>query len=271
MDGYNVCVFAYGQTGSGKTYTMEGGPRIEEFPEQCGVIPRTIRQIFEIKQQLVEKSWSYKLHASFLEIYNEEIRDLLQTDSSLKHEIKMTDSKGTDVHVTNLRVEEVSNEGQIEAIIEKARKNRAWAKTLANERSSRSHSVFILKITGQNSATSESCCGTLNLVDLAGSERVKESGSEGQRLVEAQNINKSLSNLGNVIMALAQKNAHVPYRNSKLTHLLQPSLGGNSKTLMFVNISPKEEHINETLNSLRFATKVNSCNIGTASAKKNVK
>jgi len=271
MDGYNVCVFAYGQTGSGKTYTMEGGPGIEEFPEQCGVIPRTIRQIFEIKQQLVEKSWTYKLHASFLEIYNEEIRDLLQTDSNLKHEIKMSDSKGTDVHVTNLKVEEVSNEGQIERIIEKARKNRAWAKTLANERSSRSHSVFILKITGHNSATSESCCGTLNLVDLAGSERVKDSGSEGQRLVEAQNINKSLSNLGNVIMALAQKNAHVPYRNSKLTHLLQPSLGGNSKTLMFVNISPKEEHINETLNSLRFATKVNSCNIGTASAKKNVK
>jgi len=271
LDGYNVCVFAYGQTGSGKTYTMEGGPGIEEDQTQCGVIPRTIRQIFDIKQKLAEKSWTYKLHASFLEIYNEEIKDLLQTDPNLKYEIKMSDSKGTDVYVTNLKVEEVTNEDQIELIIKKARKNRAWAKTLANERSSRSHSVFMLKIEGHNSATSESCCGTLNLVDLAGSERVKDSGSEGLRLTEAQNINKSLSNLGNVIMALAQKNSHVPYRNSKLTHLLQNCLGGNSKTLMFVNISPKEEHINETLNSLRFATKVNNCNIGTATAKKNVK
>ena len=104
--------------------------------------------------------------ASFLEIYNEEIRDLLQNDPNLKHEIKMSDSKGTDVHVTNLKVEEVTNEDQIEVIIKKARKNRAWAKTLANERSSRSHSVFMLKIEGHNSATSESCCGTLNLVTL---------------------------------------------------------------------------------------------------------
>merc|ERR1712218_141313 len=143
----------------------------------------------------------------------------------------------------------------IENMIRRARKNRAWAKTLCNERSSRSHSVFRLRIEGHNSKSSESCCGTLNLVDLAGSERVKESGSEGLRLTEAQNINKSLSNLGNVIMALAQKNSHVPYRNSKLTHLLQNCLGGNSKTL----------------NSLRFATKVNNCNIGTAAAKKSVK
>lgn len=271
LDGYNVCVFAYGQTGSGKTYTMEGGPGIEEDVTQCGVIPRTIRQIFDIKNKLVEKSWSYKLTASFLEIYNEEIRDLLNTDHSLKYEIKMSDSKGSDMHVTNLKVEEVTNEDQIESMIKRARKNRAWAKTLCNERSSRSHSVFMLKIEGLNTKTSETCCGTLNLVDLAGSERVKDSGSEGVRLTEAQAINKSLSNLGNVIMALAQKNSHVPYRNSKLTHLLQNSLGGNSKTLMFVNISPKEEHMNETLNSLRFATKVNNCNIGTASAKKNVK
>ena len=166
LDGYNVCVFAYGQTGSGKTYTMEGGPGIEEDEAQCGVIPRTIRQIFDITNSLKEKSWTYKLHASFLEIYNEEIRDLLQVDPNLKHEIKMSDSKGTDIHVTNLKVEEVTNEGQIETIIKKARKNRAWAKTLSNERSSRSHSVFMLKIEGHNSASSESCCGTLNLVNI---------------------------------------------------------------------------------------------------------
>merc|ERR1712025_1373330 len=186
-------------------------------------------QIFEVQRKLKEKNWEYKLQASFLEIYNEEIRDLLVNDSSLKYDIKMSDSKGTDIHVTSLRVE------------------------------------------GHNTATTETCCGTLNLVDLAGSERVKDSGSEGMRLTEAQAINESLSNLGNVIMALAQKNSHVPYRNSKLTHLLQNCLGGNSKTLMFVNISPKEECFGETLNSLRFATKVNNCNIGTATAKKSVK
>merc|ERR1719436_943724 len=110
LDGYNVCVFAYGQTGSGKTYTMEGGPGIEEDDTQGGVIPRTIRQIFDIKKKLVEKSWTYKLTASFLEIYNEEIRDLLNNDPSLKYELKMMkneDSKGSDMQVTNLKVEEV--------------------------------------------------------------------------------------------------------------------------------------------------------------------
>lgn len=267
LDGYNVCVFAYGQTGSGKTFTMEGGHSVEE-EEQAGMIPRTIRQIFEVTERLKEKCWQYKLQASFLEIYNEEIRDLLAVEQNLKYDIKMTDSKGSDLHVTNLRIEEVTNEGQIASLLRRARKVRAQAKTLCNERSSRSHSVFTLRLEGKNSATTETCLGTLNLVDLAGSERIKESGNDsGVRLSEAQAINKSLSNLGNVIMALAQKSSHVPYRNSKLTHLLQGSLGGNSKTLMFVNVSPKEECFSETLNSLRFATKVNQCNIGTAQKK----
>ncbi|CAL4243655.1 unnamed protein product [Meganyctiphanes norvegica] len=133
-----------------------------------------------------------------------------------------------------------------------------------NERSSRSHSVFQLKLSGQNFRSQENCMGTLSLVDLAGSERLKESGSEGQRLTETQAINKSLSNLGNVIMALGQKAPHIPYRNSKLTHLLSSSLGGNSKNLMFVNVSPLDQCYNETLNSLRFATKVNNCHVGTA-------
>ena len=161
--------------------------------------------------------------ASFLEIYNEEIRDLLNNDPSLKYEIKMVkdEGKGSDMHVTNLKTEEVTNEDQIEVMIKKARKNRAWAKTLCNERSSRSHSIFMLKIEGTNTKTGETCCGTLNLVDLAGSERVKDTGSEGLRLTEAQAINKSLSNLGNVIMALAQKNSHVPYRLVCLSYVGQ--------------------------------------------------
>ena len=261
LDGYNVCVFAYGQTGSGKTFTMEGG---EDEEEQAGMIPRTIRRIFEAKEQLKEKSWAYRLHASFLEIYNEDIRDLLATEKDLKYEIK----GGANMTVTNLTVEEVMSEARVVELLERAGSLRAQARTLCNERSSRSHSVFVLTIEGTNTKTGELCRGALNMVDLAGSERIKDSGSSsGVRLKEAQAINNSLANLGNVITALAQKSSHVPYRNSKLTHLLQNSLGGNSKTLMFVNISPKEQCFGETLNSLRFAGKVNQCNIGTAQKK----
>jgi len=155
----------------------------------------------------------------------------------------------------------------VENLLRRAKKARAVAATNCNERSSRSHSVFILKIQGSNAKTGESCVGSLNLVDLAGSERLKESGSTGQRLEETKNINTSLSNLSKVILALGNKDGHIPYRDSKLTHLLMNSLGGNSKTLMFVNLSPREEYFNETLNSLRFAKRVNSCQIGTASKK----
>merc|ERR1712241_535633 len=186
----------------------------------------------------------------------------------LKHEIKRVDSKSTDIYVTNLITEEVTCGSNVNPLLRRAKKNRAVAATNCNERSSRSHSVFILKIVGKNSITSESCTGTLNLVDLAGSERLKDSGSTGLRLDETKNINSSLSALSKVIMALANnKDGHIPYRDSKLTHLLMNSLGGNSKTLMFVNLSPREESFNESLNSLRFAKRVNQCQIGTASKK----
>ncbi|XP_013392997.1 carboxy-terminal kinesin 2 [Lingula anatina] len=266
LDGYNVCIFAYGQTGSGKTHTMEGGS--DNAAENRGMIPRAVAQIFQTGRELEEKGWKYTFEASFLEIYNETIRDLLGNGKDdQKYDIKMTGSNSNDVMVTNLTLVPVSSENQVHSLLEKASHNRAVAETKCNERSSRSHSVFRLKLTGSNELTGEGCQGTLNLIDLAGSERLKESGSEGQRLKETQAINKSLSNLGNVIMALANKESHIPYRNSKLTYLLQNSLGGNSKTLMFVNISPKEENIQETLCSLRFATKVNQCSIGTATKK----
>ncbi|XP_063613676.1 carboxy-terminal kinesin 2-like isoform X1 [Penaeus indicus] len=264
LDGYNVCVFAYGQTGSGKTFTMEGMHGDEALE---GMIPRTVKHIFKTLKDLEDKGWTYKVEASFLEIYNETIRDLLATPKEAKnltYDVKLVDSKKNDSFVTNLKVVEVENEGRVHHLLTLAQQQRAVAATNMNERSSRSHSVFRLKLTGHNSKTLESCEGNLNLVDLAGSERLKESGSEGARLTETQNINKSLSNLGNVIMALGQKQNHIPYRNSKLTHLLQNSLGGNSKTLMFVNVSPLEMCFSETLNSLRFATKVNQCHIGTA-------
>ncbi|KAK6986889.1 carboxy-terminal kinesin 2-like isoform X2 [Biomphalaria glabrata] len=264
LDGYNVCIFAYGQTGSGKTFTMEGSLDTES---QLGMIPRAVKQIFKTSSDLSSKGWQYVMQASMLEIYNETIRDLLGKARDEKLEIKMI--KGdNDVHVPNLTIFEVKNEDQVLGLLRKASENRAVAETKCNEHSSRSHSVFQLRLTGTNNITGESCKGMLNLVDLAGSEKVKDSGSEGLRLNEANKINSSLSHLQSVFLALTKKDKHIPYRNSKLTHLLQNSLGGNSKTLMFVNVSPKEECFSESLTSLRFATTVNQCNIGTAQKKK---
>ncbi|CAL4109728.1 unnamed protein product, partial [Meganyctiphanes norvegica] len=263
LDGYNVCVFAYGQTGSGKTYTMEGkhGDATHE-----GMIPRTVKEIFSAMHIAKEKGWTYSVAVNIMEIYNETIRDLLAPKGSanLTHEIKRVDKNTDEVMVSNLTHTQVETADHVHHLLKQANQKRAVAATNMNEHSSRSHCVFQLKITGKNSKTTESCEATLSLVDLAGSERIKESGAEGQRLTETLNINKSLANLGNVMLALGQKSAHVPYRNSKLTHLLINSLGGNSKTLMFVNLSPLDACLNETLNSLRFATKVNQCHIGTA-------
>lgn len=152
---------------SGKTYTMEG----DESGVQEGIIPKTIKKIFEQTNALEEKSWKYTLTASFLEIYNEEIRDLLATEKGLKYDIKKVDAKSSEIYVTNIKSEDVTCGNNIQSLLKRAKKNRAVAATNCNERSSRSHSVFMLKIVGKNSITSESCTGTLNLVDLAGSER----------------------------------------------------------------------------------------------------
>ena len=250
LDGYNVCIFCYGQTGSGKTYTMSSVD---------GMIPRATHMIYDTITKLKEKSWSYTMVGSFIEVYNEDVHDLLtpngRDDGKKKLEIKHDEARKTTA-VTNCRTVCLDSPDKVEHMLSEAQKNRSVAATKANERSSRSHSVFILRLVGENSATGERCEGTLNLVDLAGSERVKHSGAEGDRMKEAQNINKSLSCLGDVIDALGKNSAHVPYRNSKLTHLLQYSLGGNSKTLMFVMVSPLEAHLKETLTSLRFAAKV---------------
>jgi len=261
LDGYNVCIFAYGQTGSGKTYTMEGIP---DDPEKIGMIPRAVEQIFIAAKELKEKGWKYEMEGQYLEIYNETIRDLLgDGDLSKKHEIKHNLHTGKTT-VTDTTVIKVHTPKQVHHLLKKAQQNRSVGATLCNERSSRSHSVFIFKLSGVNSITEDTCEGTLNLIDLAGSERLSQSGSTGDRLKETQAINKSLSCLSDVIAALANKDQHIPYRNSKLTYLLQNSLGGNSKTLMFVNISPLANNFQETICSLRFATKVNKCQIGTA-------
>lgn len=272
LDGYRVCIFAYGQTGSGKTYTMEGPPISKhgslmlDDPVAMGMIPRAVVQIFRASQDLGKKGWVFAIEASFLEIYNETLRDLLASpaeNASKKLEIRHIPNTSKTV-VQDLNIVPVNSSEQVVHLLKKASENRTIGETQCNERSSRSHSVFMLQVRGENRITSEKCEGHLNLVDLAGSERLSQSGSTGDRLKETQAINKSLSSLGDVIMALANKEAHIPYRNSKLTYLLQNSLGGNSKTLMFVNVSPAPKHMGETLCSLRFAAKVNSCQIGTA-------
>ncbi|XP_067882026.1 kinesin-like protein KIFC1 isoform X2 [Heterodontus francisci] len=264
LDGYNVCIFAYGQTGSGKTFTMEGPDDMTS--ETKGMIPRAVDQIFLTAEQLKTMGWTYKFTASFVEIYNETLRDLLVTkpEKNLEYEIKRLNTKSEQLFVTNLKYVAVTTEDEVHNLIAVAKANRSVAKTAANDRSSRSHSVFQLMIEGSNSNRDLQCTSTLSLVDLAGSERLDKSHSKGDRLREAQAINTSLSCLGHVIMSLSNKESHIPYRNSKLTYLLQNSLGGNSKTLMFVNMSPLEENFSESLNSLRFASKVNECVIGTA-------
>lgn len=262
LDGQNVCVFAYGQTGSGKTWTMS-------HPD-TGMIPLSIQMIFDNIEELSLKGWSYSVEGQFLEIYNETIVDLLSpVGNSKKHEIKHDDVNDK-TSVTNIATVNVVSKNQAKSILEKATKNRSTASTRSNERSSRSHSIFILKLLGKNNKTGEISEGTLNLIDLAGSERLNSSQAKGERLKETQAINKSLSCLGDVIYSLGQQQQsgqnqqHIPYRNSKLTYLLKHSLGGNSKTLMFVNISPLSKNFNETVNSLRFATKVNCTKIGSS-------
>lgn len=265
LDGYHVCIFAYGQTGSGKTYTMEGPDALD--PERRGMIPRAVRQVFQGAQELAEKGWQYRFSASFLEIYNESLRDLLGARPERGElEIRRVSSASEELHVPNLRRVPVASEDEVLQLLQTAAANRSVARTALNDHSSRSHSIFQLRIDGTNAARELRCSSVLSLVDLAGSERLDKSQSQGKRLRETQSINTSLSSLGLVIMALAKKEPHIPYRNSKLTYLLQNSLGGNAKMLMFVNISPLEENFSESLNSLRFASKVNECVVGTAHA-----
>lgn len=255
LEGYNVCIFAYGQTGSGKTYTMEGNHESETE----GMIPRTVCHIFKEMKQFELLGWEYRIEASFLEIYNEQIVDLLGSQPKL-HEIRMVDAKSQDLYVSNLCIQEIHGPEDLYKCLQIAQRHRAVAATQSNERSSRSHSVTRIRLIGTHNAKQEVSIGNLNLIDLAGSERLKN--EEAARTTETKNINKSLANLGNVILALLKKQEHIPYRNSKLTHLLMPSLGGNSKTLMLLNISPLNECYNETVNSLRFASNVNNCKTG---------
>jgi len=260
LDGYNVCLFSYGQTGSGKTHTMQGSG----LGQMRGIIPRAIEQVGRYKEQLELEGWKYSMNVSFLEIYNETIRDLLRNERSneLKHEIKV-DQQGrrtvTDLTLTPL---EPTNLNEIEEVMRLASKHRSVASTDMNNHSSRSHSVFTLHLTAIHPEQRKSIKGVLNLVDLAGSERLNRSGAVGDRAKEAMSINKSLSSLTNVFVSIGKKASHIPFRNSKLTYLLQPSLSGDGKTLMITNVSPTEESVQETICALRFASNVNKCELG---------
>ncbi|KAL1833550.1 hypothetical protein ACET3Z_003201 [Daucus carota] len=254
LDGYNVCIFAYGQTGTGKTFTMEG------TEDNRGVNYRTLEELFNMADERKE-TFRYNISVSVLEVYNEQIRDLLATSpSSKKLEIKQA-PEGSH-HIPGIVEAKVENIKEVWNVLQAGSSARAVGSNNVNEHSSRSHCMLCIMVKSKNLMNGECTKSKLWLVDLAGSERLAKTDVQGDRLKEAQNINRSLSALGDVISALANKSNHIPYRNSKLTHLLQDSLGGDSKTLMFVQISPSDQDSSETLSSLNFATRVRGVELG---------
>jgi kinesin family protein C1 len=275
LDGYQVCLFSYGQTGSGKTHTMQGcgnGP-------MRGIIPRAVQQILSQASSLTQQKWKFTIKASFLEIYNENLNDLLFSmkaggapKSKGDHKLAIKRNREGKSYVDGLTEVPIDTQDsaagmcQLEALMGVAARARSVASTKMNAQSSRSHSVFMLHLNGYNDDTGAIVNGTLNLCDLAGSERLDRSGAgaDAVRLKETQSINKSLSCLGDVFNSLATGASHVPYRNSKLTYLLQDCLSGDGKALMFVNLSPTTASSGESLCSLRFAQRVNQVELGKA-------
>ncbi|KAJ8265253.1 hypothetical protein COCON_G00143520 [Conger conger] len=250
--GFNGTIFAYGQTGTGKTYTMEG---VRNDPERRGVIPNSFEHIFTHISR--SQNQQYLVRASYLEIYQEEIRDLLSKDQARRLELK--ERPDTGVYVKDLSSFVTKSVKEIEHVMNVGNQNRSVGSTNMNEHSSRSHAIFVITIEcselgldGENHIR----VGKLNLVDLAGSERQAKTGAQGERLKEATKINLSLSALGNVISALVDgRSTHIPYRDSKLTRLLQDSLGGNARTVMVANIGPASYNVEETLTTLRYSNR----------------
>ncbi|KAF9592793.1 hypothetical protein IFM89_017363 [Coptis chinensis] len=247
MDGYNVCIFAYGQTGSGKTHTMCGPSG--ESSKDMGINYLALNDLFQLsctRKDIVD----YDIQVQMVEIYNEQL------------EIRSCTSNGG-LSLPDAKMYVVKSSADVLSLMKLGELNRFVSSTAMNIQSSRSHSVLTVHVNGKDTSGSilRSC---LHLVDLAGSERVDKSEVTGDRLKEAQHINKSLSCLGDVITALAQKNSHIPYRNSKLTQLLQDSLGGHAKTLMFAHVSPEADSYGETISTLKFAQRVSTVELGVA-------
>lgn len=252
LHGFNGTIFAYGQTGTGKTYTMHG---VSSDPDRRGVIPNSFQHIFtQISRTQNQK---YLVRSSYLEIYQEEIRDLLCKDNNKKLELKESPDFG--VYVRDLSSVVTKDAKEIEHVMRIGNQSRSVGFTNMNERSSRSHAIFLITVECSElgpDGEDHIRVGKLNMVDLAGSERQSKTGAKGKRLKEATKINLSLSALGNVISALVDgKSTHVPYRDSKLTRLLQDSLGGNAKTVMIATVGPSHKNHDETLATLRYASR----------------
>nr|XP_033792527.1 kinesin-like protein KIF16B isoform X3 [Geotrypetes seraphini] len=281
FEGYNACIFAYGQTGSGKSYTMMGNPG------DAGLIPRICEGLFSRISEITRKGdASFRTEVSYLEIYNERVRDLLRRKSSKTFNLRVREHPKEGPYVEDLSKHLVQNYGDVEELMDAGNINRTTAATGMNDVSSRSHAIFTVNFT-QAKFDAEMPCETvskIHLVDLAGSERADASGATGVRLKEGGNINKSLVTLGNVISALAdlcqdatnplakKKQVFVPYRDSVLTWLLKDSLGGNSKTIMIATLSPADINYGETLSTLRYANRAkNIINKPTINEDANVK
>eukprot|EP01029_Cantina_marsupialis_P013375 TRINITY_DN295_c3_g1_i3.p1 TRINITY_DN295_c3_g1~~TRINITY_DN295_c3_g1_i3.p1 ORF type:complete len:1305 (-),score=501.46 TRINITY_DN295_c3_g1_i3:126-4040(-) len=259
IDGFNVCIFAYGQTGSGKTFTMTGEPGVE------GITPRAINHLYGMFGEMGHSN-TFKVKAYMVELYNDVLVDLFaimqrkgkkkkgRAPAEKKLDIKV-DQKGM-VIVRNVTEIDVKNGDHLFELFNEGNKSRHVGSTKMNAESSRSHSIFSVVIENYNKQTKKTTVGKLSLVDLAGSERVGKTGATAERLEEAKSINKSLSALGDVISALSSGADYIPYNNNKLTKLMRDSLGGNAKTLMFVNVSPADYNCDETLTSLVYASRV---------------
>ena len=249
VDGYNVCVFAYGQTGSGKTFTIQG---TEENP---GLTPRSIEEMYRLIGNMTQ--YDVELSCYMVEIYKGELRDLLLPKGTKdKPKLEVKQGQNGQVHIKNVTVKPLSGEADTTAVFETGLGGRQVRKTLMNDESSRSHLIFSIMIDATNKLTGKKSLGKLSFIDLAGSESSKKTGTDKEGQAEANAINQSLSALGNVISALAEGAKFIRYKENLLTRLMQDSLGGNSKTLMFVNCSPSVYNEMETKNSLEYAKRV---------------
>ena len=270
LDGYNVCIFAYGQTGSGKTHTMEG------TETDRGITFRALSALFR-EASSEWAGYAYEFEVTMLEVYNDKVRDLLEPNPAnpRPHDVRQGPNGA---FVTDLEHVRVASSMDVMRVMRRGGAVRKTGRTNMNEHSSRSHLVFTIVVKGVNKARGETIQSRLNLVDLAGSERLSKTGATGERLAEAQHINKSLSALGNCMAALANRQqnkasgksggGHVPFRDCKLTHILSPCLGGDSKTLMFVHAGPAASNVAESACTLEFASRVRNIEMGPA--RKNV-
>ncbi|KAI8469926.1 MAG: P-loop containing nucleoside triphosphate hydrolase protein, partial [Monoraphidium minutum] len=268
LDGFNVCIFAYGQTGSGKTHTMSGTNTRD--PAGRGINFRALDDLFA-NRDTRRGEVDYRITVQMLEIYNETLRDLLGDGAgghAAGQRLDILSTQASGCNVPGATQVEVGDSCDVVALMSRGAANRATCETRMNDRSSRSHQILTVIVDGFSHVTGARSHGCLHLIDLAGSERVSKSEASGDRLIEAQHINRSLSALGDVIAALASRSSHVPFRNSKLTQLLQDSLCGQAKVMMFMHISPESSMHGESVSTLNFAKRVSEVTLG--QAKRNV-